>query len=279
MKVLNKLVLIVAILITGSMIGQEVKLMTYNIKYANENDGSNSWSKRQKFITNQLKFYEPDLFGVQEALQIQMDHFKDSLNGYDYIGVGREDGKKQGEYSAIFYKKEQYQVLESGTFWLSETPSKVSTGWDAALPRICTYGLFEEIETGKKFWYFNTHFDHMGVKARTNSAQFILDKISEINSENRPVFLSGDFNLEPDSEGIQLIKKTLKDSKEIAETVSYGSEGTFNGFNFDEAVTRRIDYIFVNDQVQIEKYAVLSDSKLKHYPSDHFPVLVSAELK
>lgn len=119
----------------------------------------------------------------------------------------------------------------------------------------------------------------MGVKARTNSAQFILDKISEINSENRPVFLSGDFNLEPDSEGIQLIKKTLKDSKEIAETVSYGSEGTFNGFNFDEAVTRRIDYIFVNDQVQIEKYAVLSDSKLKHYPSDHFPVLVIAELK
>lgn len=258
---------------------QEIKLMTYNVKYANENDGENSWSNRKEFITNQLKFYEPDIFGVQEAVQLQMDYFKDSLDGYDYIGVGREDGKQKGEYSGIFYKTARFKVLKSDTFWLSETPSAVSTGWDAALPRICTYGLFEDLESGKKFWYFNTHFDHIGVKARTNSAQLILKKIKKINTENLPVFLSGDFNLEPNAEGIKLIKITMGDSREIAETVSFGSNGTFNGYNFEEAVTRRIDYIFVNDKVKVIKYGVLSDSKEKRYPSDHFPVLINAELK
>lgn len=262
-----------------SIHGQELSLMSYNIKYANENDGENSWSKRRGFITSQMKFYEPDIFGVQEAVKLQVDHFKDSLNGYVYVGAGREDGKQAGEYSAIFYKKDRFNLINSETFWLSETPSKVSTGWDAALPRVCTYALFEDLESEKKFWVFNTHFDHMGIEARKNSAQLILDKIATINTEDLPIFLSGDFNLEPDSQGIQLITKKLQDSKEVARLVSFGSEGTFNGYDFEEAPVRRIDYIFVNDKVKIEKYGVLTDSKMQHYPSDHFPVLVFAELK
>jgi len=253
--------------------------MSYNIKYANENDGDDSWSKRKDFITNQLKFYEPDFLGVQEAVELQMDHFKNSLNSYDFIGVGREDGKQKGEFSGIFYKKDRFRVINTETFWLSETPSKVSTGWDAALPRICTYGLFEDIISRKRFYYFNTHFDHIGIEARLQSAKLILKKIKEINSENLPVILSGDFNLEPESEGIQTISLELNDAKEMAQNVSFGSEGTFNNFDFEQPATRRIDYIFTNAKVTIEKYGVLTDSKLKHYPSDHFPILVFAKLE
>ncbi|MDT0643208.1 endonuclease/exonuclease/phosphatase family protein [Zunongwangia sp. F363] len=273
----SKLFALIAILFALSSSAQ-VRLMTYNIKYANENDGENSWSNRKEFITNQLKFYEPDILGVQEALLSQLQHFTSELDGYSFVGVGREDGEEKGEFSAILYKDEKYEVLENNTFWLSETPGKVSTGWDAALPRVCTYVLFQDKETGKKFWSFNTHFDHIGEKARQESAKLIFSRIEEINTENLPVILTGDFNLEPGTEGIQYLSEELNDSKKIAENV-FGSEGTFNGYKFEEPVTRRIDYVFVNDQVEVEKYAVLTDSKEMRYPSDHFPVFVILNLK
>lgn len=271
--------LMIGLVAQSNLHSQELELMTYNIKYANENDGENSWSNRKDFITNQLKFYEPDIFGVQEALLSQLNHFTTEMPSYKFVGVGREDGDKKGEYSAILYKKDKFKILQNETFWLSETPGKVSTGWDAALPRICTYALFQDIESGKKFWFFNTHFDHIGVKARQESAKLILRKISEINTENLPVILTGDFNLEPQTDAIQSIKDKLRDSKEIAEKVSFGSEGTFNGYKFKEPVTNRIDYIFVNDNIQVLKYGVLTDSKEMRYPSDHFPVLIHASLK
>ncbi|MCM4158205.1 endonuclease/exonuclease/phosphatase family protein [Christiangramia antarctica] len=275
----STLLLFAGIFISTFCFSQEMKMMTYNIKYANENDGENSWSHRKEFITNQLKFYEPDIFGVQEALESQLDHFTSELNTYDFVGVGREDGKKKGEFSAILYKKNLFKVLSAQTFWLSDTPEKISTGWDAALPRICTYALFEDIKSGKKFYFFNTHFDHIGEKARLESAKLILKKIKEINTENFPVVLTGDFNLEPDSEAIQTISMEMNDAREVAQMVSFGSEGTFNGFNFEEPVTRRIDYIFTNAQVKVQKYGVLTDSKEMRYPSDHFPLLVLVEFK
>ena len=269
-----KKILIISLLLVSGMIGaQEISVMSYNIKYANENDGINSWSNRKEFITNQMKFYEPDIFGVQEAVHEQMIHFKENLSGYDFVGVGREDGKQKGEYSAIFYKTGDFKVLEADTFWLSQTPDKVSTGWDAALPRISTYALMQEQTSGRKFWFFNTHFDHVGVEARKNSVKLILQKIAKINTEGLPVFLTGDFNLEPDSEPIQLVMKKLKDSREVAE-ITFGNEGTFNGYHWDETPARRIDFIFVSEGISVKKYAVLTDSKEKRYASDHFPVMV-----
>ncbi|AVR43979.1 endonuclease/exonuclease/phosphatase [Christiangramia fulva] len=275
----SRFFLIIFLFMSLASKSQELKLMTYNIRYANENDAENSWSKRKDFITNQLKFYEPDIFGVQEALKKQIDYFLDNLEDYDFVGVGRDDGKEGGEYSAILYKEDQFKVLDHGTFWLSETPSKPSKGWDAAYPRICTYALFKEKETGTKFWYFNTHFDHIGDIARKNSAKLILQKISEMNTDDLPVILSGDFNLEPETEPIQLIKNKLKDSKEQAKIVSFGSEGTFNGYNYDQADRPRIDYIFVNDEVEVEKYGVLTDSKEMRFPSDHFAVMAVLKLE
>lgn len=253
----------------------QLEVMTYNIRYANENDGENSWSKRKTFITNQIQFYEPDIFGVQEALFKQMEYFDEHLNGYEYVGVGRDDGKTEGEYSAIFYKEDQFEVLKKNTFWLSETPTEISVGWDAALERICTYALFEDKNSGEKFWMFNTHFDHRGEKARKESAKLILAKIKELNTENFPVILTGDFNLEPSSKPIKILSDQMNDSKTTAKKVSFGSVGTFNGFKFHEPVKNRIDYIFTSkDNIEVLKYGVLTDSKDLRYPSDHFPILV-----
>ena len=264
------------ILINAFCSAQEVNVMSYNIKYANENDGENSWSKRKDFITDQIQFYEPQILGLQEAVKTQIEHFLAEVDGYHSIGVAREDGRDKGEYTAILYKTEDFEVEESSTFWLSETPEAVSTGWDAALPRICTYALFKTKNSGKKFWVFNTHFDHIGKVARTKSAELTLKKIAKLNTNELPVILMGDLNLEPDAEGVIKILKQLQDSRKIARN-TFGPEGTFNGFQFDKPINRRIDYIFVNDQISVNKYAVLTDSKNFKYPSDHFPVFIEAE--
>ena len=270
--------LLLLFIFTGTTLSsQEVEVMSYNIKYANENDGENSWSKRKEHITNQIKFYEPEIMGVQEALISQLKHFESEMENYKYVGVGRDDGKEAGEFSAIFYNAEEFEVLENNTFWLSETPAKISVGWDAAMERICTYAKFKNKDSGKIFWVFNTHFDHVGEKARENSAKLIWEKISTLNKENLPVVLMGDLNLEPQTSAIQFLSKKLNDSKTFAE-LDFGPEGTFNGYNFKEAVNRRIDYIFVSENIDVKKYAVLSDSKDLKYPSDHLPVMVEIQL-
>lgn len=256
---------------------QELKVMTYNIKLDYPKEGENSWTNRKPFFINQIKFHEPDVMGVQEAMPNQMKDMSLLLPEYASLGVGRDDGKDEGEYSAIFYKKKKFKVLESSTFWLSETPEKVGMGWDAVCNRVCTYALLQNQDTDEKFWVFNTHFDHVGKEARKNSALLIIEKIQELNKERLPVILTGDFNMEPEHESIQYILRTLKDSKTIS-NLDFGPTGTFNGFHFNEPVTRRIDFIFVSENIQVNKYAVLSDNWDLHYPSDHFPIVVELHL-
>jgi len=252
--------------------------MTYNIKLDYPKEGDNSWKNRKTFMTNQIKFYEPYVMGVQEALPNQMKDLEDMLPDYNFIGVGRDDGKNKGEYSAIFYNSSKLEVKDNGTFWLSENPDKVGMGWDAVCNRVCTYGLFRDKETQELFWVFNTHFDHVGKIARMKSVDLILNKIKEFNSQNYPVVLMGDFNLEPDTENIKKIAEVLADSRKVSK-LTFGPEGTWNGFNFEKPVTRRIDYIFVSDEnISVIKYAVLSDSWDAKYPSDHLPVIAELEL-
>ncbi|GAA3653179.1 endonuclease/exonuclease/phosphatase family protein [Flavivirga jejuensis] len=252
--------------------------MTYNIKVDHSKESDNSWDHRKDFMMGQINFYQPDVFGVQEALPNQIKYIDSTLVDYNYVGVGRDDGDTAGEYSAIFYKKETFTIVKSGTFWLSKTPEKVSMGWDAVCNRICTYSLLENKKTTKRFWVFNTHFDHVGKLARAESPKLILQKINALNTESVPVILMGDFNLEPETPQIQFIKKHLKDSKEISKAVPFGPSGTFNGFHFNQPVTRRIDYIFVSHSIKVNKYAVLSDSKDCKYPSDHLPVYIEIQL-
>lgn len=274
-KIVLSLCLIVAL---GKATAQTTRVMTYNLRLDTDSDGENRWNARKALLANQVLFYEPDFMGVQEALPQQMHYLDSTLTAYDYIGVGRDDGKNKGEHSAIFYNKEKFKLLQQSTFWLSQTPDKPSLGWDAACNRVCTYGLFENVKTKQKFWLFNTHFDHIGTVARMESAKMILEKIKTVNKQNLPFVLTGDFNLTEDNESIKRIVTELDDSKKVAKLV-HGPDGTWNAFDFCTAVKDRIDYIFVPKKgVTVTKYAVLSDNKNGRYLSDHLSVLADIEL-
>jgi endonuclease/exonuclease/phosphatase family metal-dependent hydrolase len=253
---------------------QNITVLTYNIRLDVASDSLNRWDNRKDFLIGQLNFYEPQVFGVQEGLLHQLEEIKSGMPGFTYIGKGREDGLKNGEFSAIFYNTHELELLEENTFWLSKTTDLPSLGWDAAIKRICTYGLFKTKNGAQNFWVFNTHFDHIGEEARKESVFLIIEKIQELNVQNFPVILTGDLNLEPDHPSILLLSSTMHDSHIYAGDNAFGPEGTFNGFNYCEPVTRRIDYIFLSQNgFKILKYAILSDSKDMRYPSDHFPVL------
>ncbi len=265
------------ILVFGN--AQSLKLMTYNIRLDIDSDGENKWSNRKEFFTSQMQFYEPDIFGIQEAKPNQVIDIASVLSQYNNIGIGR-DGMGQGESSNIFYKKERFIVLQNNTFWLSETPDVISKGWDAAFNRVCTYALFKDLKTKKSFWVFNTHLDHMGELAKTNGIQLILSKIATLNTQKYPVFFMGDFNSKPNEDRIISLKKVMIDTREISEGKPFGPTGTFNGFKHNEPVTECIDYIFIskNSNFKVKKFAVLSDSKDLKYPSDHLPVYVEIEM-
>ncbi|MCG2793319.1 MAG: endonuclease/exonuclease/phosphatase family protein [Weeksellaceae bacterium] len=258
---------------------QDLKVMTYNIRLSLESDKENSWTNRKEDVLAMMHYYHPDYFGVQEAVPQQMVDLKTGLKDYDSVGVGRDDGKNQGEYSAIFYDKNKLEVLKSGTFWLSQTPDKPSKGWDAAYNRICTYALFKLKKGGKKFYAFNVHFDHVGNVARVNSSKLILEKIKELNPENIPLTLTGDFNLTDDSEPIKIISQSLDDSYYHSKKPHYGPKGTFQAFDVNVPAKDRIDYIFVKG-FEVESNRTINDRRENLlYPSDHFPILAEINFK
>lgn len=260
-----------------SIQAQDIRVMSYNIRFNNPKDGPNAWSERKEDLLNQVLFSEASILGIQEGLLDQVQYLDQALPDFDYVGIGRDDGKTAGEFSALFYNSKQYKLLDSGTFWLSPTPEKPSKGWDAALNRVCTYARFKS-KKGKKFWVFNTHFDHVGKVARVESVKVILQQISTLNAKNEPVILMGDFNLPPESEAIQNVTNILKDTYTSTQLPPLGPNGTFNGFSWTSEINRRIDYIFVSPDIQVKHMAILTDSKAQRYPSDHFPVLAKLRL-
>jgi len=265
----------VLLFLSISLFSQDLKVMSYNIRFDNPADGENRWDLRKDFLSKQIQFYEPDFFGTQEGRLHQLKYLDSTLINFKYIGAGRDNSPTQGEFSALFYNNRKYKVIKQATFWLSETPNQVSKGWDAMFERICTYGLFENIKTKKRFYVFNTHFDHVGEIARTNSAQLIIEQINAINKEKLPVVLTGDFNSETNSDAYSHLSSKLDDTRTISESVPFGPSGTFNNFEFHKPVTLLIDYIFTSRKdFKVLKHAVLSDSKDCKYPSDHLPVYV-----
>lgn len=266
------------LLISHSFFGQNLKIMTYNIRLDVASDGENAWPNRKDYFASQIQFYSPDIFGVQEATPNQVLDIAAALTNYNRFGIGREE-KGTGEACTIYYKKDRFKVEQTNTFWLSETPNVVSRGWDAACNRVCTYGLFKDLKTKKIFWVFNMHLDHMGNEARIKGVELILAKIKALNTKNYPAFLMGDFNSEPETKQIVEIKKVMDDTQNVSKEKPFGPSGTFNGFKHNEPVTLLIDYIFIskNSGLNIQKHAVLSDSKDLKYPSDHLPVLIEID--
>lgn len=248
-----------------------INVMSYNIRYNNTQDGENAWPNRKDNVKALVKFHDADILCVQEALALQVDQLTENTN-YDRVGVGRTDGKREGEFSAIYFDKTRFTKKDGGTFWLSETPDKPSKGWDAAILRVCTWVKLHDKWNKKDFIVFNTHYDHVGVQARIESAKLIKKKIMEI-APTLPVILTGDLNVTPETEAVATIKTFLTDTKEVTIEPAYGPEGTFNGFKFNAALKERIDYIFINKGFNVQKFGVLTDSKGLKYPSDHLPIL------
>lgn len=251
-----------------------IAALTYNIRYDNPGDGPDAWPERRDYLAAQLRFYNPDVFGIQEGLHRQVEYLSEKFPDFQRVGGGRDDGKEAGEYSALYFRKARFGLLESGTFWLSETPDRPSKGWDAALPRICTYAHLYDSLAAKRLWVFNTHFDHMGEVARLRSAELIIKKIKELNKDSEAFILMGDFNSPPDQAPAQYLSRALTDTRSVSEEPSFGPAGTFNAFKFNEPVTLLIDYIFISGNgFKVKQHAVLSDSRNCHYPSDHLPVI------
>ena len=255
-----------------------LRVMTFNIRYNNPDDGEHAWPHRRERVASMVRFHEADLVGMQEALKGQVDELEALLPEYAWIGVGRDDGVAAGEFSPIFYRKDRFDLIEQATFWLSETPGVPgSKSWDAAITRIVTWGRFRDTRTGTAFFLFNTHFDHQGAQARTESAHLILAKIDTL-AVDAPVVVTGDFNVEPTTEAYRVLIDGLADTRRQSLTPPHGPEETFWGFTVETGEEgRRIDYIFVSPETRVQHYGVLTDHWNGHFPSDHLPVLAEVE--
>lgn len=255
----------------------QLNVATYNLRMDTPHDGLDAWEHRKDNVNGLIRFHDFDIVGTQEGFHHQLIDITAAGN-YAYVGVGRDDGINEGEHSAIVYKKDRFEVLDSGDFWLSETPETPSYGWDAKIRRICSWAKFKDKKAGKVFFFFSVHYDHQAREARRNSSLLMLSKIKEIAGD-MPTFSVGDFNATPDDEPIQIFYEDnyLKDSYLISQAKPYGTEGTFNAFKLDAPMKNRIDYIWVTKDITVEKYGVLNDVHYGHFPSDHFPVMVKAK--
>ena len=251
---------------------EKINVMTYNIRLDTEADGYNMWDNRKEGIVSLIKEEDVDILGIQEGLPHQIDYLSDQLKNYDFIGEGRDGGNK-GEYSAIYFKNEKIILKEEETFWLSETPEIPSIGWDAALNRIVTLGVFEIKNSKEELIVYNTHFDHIGIVSREKSAGLILNHISKNNYQDRPTIVMGDFNADQDEAPIRLLSEQLEDSFKILPLKN--PIGTFSGFDTISELSDRIDYIFTKN-IKILDYKHI-DKKLPSglWPSDHLPILIT----
>ncbi len=286
-----------------SQLSAQMLVGSYNIRLKVSSDSvkGNVWGKRCQVMCDQLNFMSPDIFGTQEVLHVQLLDMLDRLDGYDYIGVGRDDGNTGGEYAAIFYKTDRLRLLDYGNFWLNETPDRPGLGWDAACIRICTWGKFasQTATDDEAFYFFNLHMDHVGVVARREAAKLIVSKVREI-AQGAPVIVTGDFNVDQNDEIYSIFTQSalLKDSY-LASRIRFAENGTFNSFDTDLYTDSRIDHIFVSPSIGVDAYGILTNSYwtpdndsselmkghdapqeidfsryVRRQPSDHYPVFV-----
>jgi endonuclease/exonuclease/phosphatase family metal-dependent hydrolase len=259
---------------------QKLTIGSYNIRYDNPKDTGNLWVDRAPVIAALIRFHDFDIFGTQEGYKHQLENIRNTLTQYNYYGAGRDDGKEKGEHSAIFYKKNDFKLLKKGDFWLSQTPGVPGLGWDATCcNRICSWVYFQHIKTGKKFYFFNAHYDHQGVLARKESSKLILQKIKNIAGKE-PVLFTGDLNGSHSSEPYLMIANSimLKDTyKEVK--YPYANNASHNGFGRTKDSTDIIDHIFISRHFTVSKWGLLTDTYHGKFPSDHFPVLAVVTIR
>ena len=249
---------------------EPLKVMSYNIRFGEGKDGTNSWQFRYLATKKMIDDQMPDVFGLQEAMAYQVLFIKEYCRSYSCVGVGREDGRKKGEHTSIFWNKKTVSLLKWGTFWLSETPDKPSKGWDAHCRRTATWALMKDKKTGKKFYFVNTHLDHKGTQAQANGLKLIVDRIDSINPERYPMVLTGDFNIKPNNPALVDLDSRMQSTRKIAEKTD--NHNTFNGWSTakTDAV---IDYIYVSGFSACPEYKTVTEKYAdKPFVSDHYPV-------
>ena len=255
----------------------QTSVISYNIRYDNPSDNENLWEYRKSEISQMINYYSPEIIGIQESLNNQVKYLDSTLLDYEYIGVGRGDGRSKGEYTAIFYKTERIKLLSTKTFWLSETPDVVSIGWDASMERIVTFGEFLDKKNYDTLYVFNCHYDHIGKVAKIKSTELILNIMENMGIANKKVILMGDFNSETDDEPIELFKTQMVDNYYKKGVITYGPLGTLNQFNPDIVIKKRIDYIFTKN-IKVKEYIHIDDRRKNNlFLSDHLPVLMKIE--
>lgn len=260
---------------------EPIRVMSFNIRYGTANDGVNRWENRRTALIETVKRFHPDLLGTQETLAFQRDYLLEQLSGFQTVAAGRDDGKEAGEMAALYYRKDRFELLDSGHFWLSETPDQVgSKGWDAALPRIATWVKLQDRKSpdARPILFLNTHFDHKGRKARAESASLIRAKLQEIGAECRWI-VTGDFNADPkDVTYANLFAQSDASSRLLTDTLRFvqstpqSNEGTFSGFDAKQTGGSRIDWIGCSDHFIVQAAEILHDAVDGRTPSDHFPV-------
>lgn len=265
----------VLFMMSFSLPAQSYKVMTYNLRFDNPDDDVNAWPNRKQKVFDLLKKYDPDILDVQEALVNQLQDITKALPQYEYVGVGRDDGKEKGEFSAILYKKKKFKLLDQNTFWLSEHPDSVgSKSWDAAITRIVTWAKFSDAKSKKEFVVMNTHFDHIGKEARKQSAALLKSKIPSI-TKSHALILTGDLNCTRDEPPYaELINPS---NVTLIDPAPESPLGTYCGFAVGKMECRPIDYIFATLHWQVSDYKVINDNDGSYYPSDHLPVMVTVQ--
>lgn len=267
---------------TEKPVSAPIAYATFNIRMDTPADSANSWEYRKDSVAHFIEKNHIDIAGMQEVLHHQLSDLMERLPEYAYIGVGREDGKNQGEYAPIIYKSEKFEILESNTFWLSQYPDSAGfIGWDGACTRIATWAKMKDKKNGKTFLAVNTHFDHIGTEARRNAALLIIEKIKQIAGEY-PAILSGDLNVPETWEAYQTITNNefvLKDTHKTAAEKS-GPDYTFHNFGkIDQDSCEKIDYIFTTPQIKVLRSDIVQETRNENvYLSDHNPIIIQIEL-
>lgn len=294
MRIILRLLLIALIMILMKPVAQSqsasgeaavaIRVVSYNIRYDNPEDGVNAWPFRKEKAATLLRFNGADIFCVQEALVNQIADLAKAFPEFDYYGPAREDdGPNGGEHNPIFYNRSKFQLLSRGTSWLSDTPDVPgSKSPSAALPRIVSWVELQEAATGKKFYIFNTHFDHIGEQARIEAANIITDKLATLPADAR-VILTGDFNTTASTEPIIIItdptnKMVMTDTRQLSKNLPLGPDFTFAGWQLEGNPGNTIDFIFVSKPIQVIYHVVIATHSGGFYPSDHLPVLVELAL-
>jgi endonuclease/exonuclease/phosphatase family metal-dependent hydrolase len=258
-----------------------LRVMSFNIRYGTAQDGENHWDKRNEFLIDTIKAFKPDLLGTQETLLFQRDYLKEKLEAFEAFGVARDDGREKGEMAALFFRRDRFELLAGGNFWLSETPEAIgSKSWDSALPRIATWVKLRDRknDAASPLLFVNTHFDHLGKQARVESARLLRGRIETL-AQGCSIVATGDFNDDDGSEPYKaLFDKTagkpspLVDSYRVIHSERKSDEGTFSGFKVSGMKGPRIDWIGVSRDWKVQEAAIDHTARDGHTPSDHFPV-------